>query len=141
MDNVNVEEKWQETGLLEGAVSAHSLAHILDATSGAVQQVLESGNMEREHVKYIATTIFPIVTRALNNLKFTCVSDGMESKQCATVFVKEVATEDEMLDECAAAGAGLNEHFSKINGLNLSHIRISSYDKGYHIGLDYNALN
>lgn len=140
MDNINVEEKWQETGLLEGAVSAHSLAHILDATSGAVQQVLESGNMEREHIKYVATTIFPIVTRALNNLKFTVSSEG-QNTQCATVFVKEVSSEDEMLDECAAAGAGLNQHLSSIEGLNLSHIRISSYDKGYHIGVDYNTLN
>lgn len=139
MDNVNVEEKWQETGLLEGAVSTHSLAHILDATSDAVHQVLESG-MEREHVKYIATTIFPILTRALNTLKFT-VSPERQNTKCATVFVKEVVTEEEMLDECAAAGAGLNAHFSNIDGLNLSHIRISSYDKGYHIGLDYNVLN
>lgn len=140
MDNVNVEEKWKETGLLEGAVSTHSLAHILDAASGAIQQVLQSGNMEHEQIKFVATTIFPVVTRAFNNLKFTVSPEGKNSK-CVTVFVKEVNTEDEMFNECASAAAGLNEHFSKLDGLNLSHIRISSYDKGYHIGIDYNVLN
>ena len=137
----NVEEKWRQTGLLEGSVNAHSLAHILDAASGAIQQIVQSGKIDQQHIKYIATTIFPVVTRALNNLKFTCVSDGVQSTECATVFVKEATTEDGVLDECAAAGAGLNQHFSKIDGLNLSHIRVSTYDNGYHIGIDYNVIN
>ena len=134
-----IEEKWEQSGLLEGSVSKHSLAHILDATSGALRQIVDNPEVERSHAKYIAITSFPVITRALRNLKFAVNQQADE--KCAVVFINEVETEEEMIKECDRAGSELYNFFAEQQGLNLSHIRISKFEKGYHLGLDFNFLN
>jgi len=129
----DVREKWQQTGLLDGATNPQPLAHILEAATTAVINAQDL--LEKEHASYMITTILPILTRALREKDFT--TNMVETQNTIeSVFVKPAETEEDQILECKNVANNLKQIIDKYSALNISTVRVSHYENGYNIGLD-----
>jgi len=125
-------EVWDQTGLLQDAVSKVSLAKVLEASSRTILDTRP--NASEQQVAYMVTMMLPIVTRALRTLEFR--TENSENTETESVFVKLVETEEEQLQECINASAELYSKISKYASLVVSFVKISKFEGGFHLGLE-----
>lgn len=125
-------EAWEQTGLLTNAINKISLAKVLEASSRTVLDLKTS--LPEDQVAYVATMIFPIITRALSNINFD--AKYSENTKTEITFVKLVETEEEQIHECIRAATELYHKLSQYNPLTVSFVKLSKFDAGFHIGLD-----
>jgi hypothetical protein len=125
-------EKWEESGLLEGAVNKSGLSYALEH---AASHLLEysAGKYDDSEVQFAASVTFPVIRRVLGEKEFLFVPMYKDINYTREVEFVEYAGEEAEAQVCQAVAEKMKERVSKYPNLKIHGVSAECQKGGFNL--------